>query len=308
MAAILSLTRLQASPYPAWVDLGLSPYGLAVADYAAVARAADQLGLESFWMPDHLVIPREVASAFPYSEDGNAGLRPDTPVFDAWAALAYIAAGTSRLRLGTYVYLLALRHPFVTAKAVATVDILSGGRALLGIGAGWLAEEFAAAAEPFPDRGRRTAEAVALLRRLWTEPLVESTGEHYAFPAVGMSPRPAAPIPILMGGHSGIALRRAAELADGWMASSAPPDALAEQFAALLPRVDAALAAAGRERDSFEVTAGVIGVPDAAARRSAATAGVDRLIVAPWAARGEPVSAAAAVAELEDLVATGVPG
>src|SRR3954466_14167595 len=152
--------------------VGLSPYGLAVGDYPALARAAEERGFESIWLPDHLVIPQRVDSRYPYSADGDAGLTPATEILDPWVILSFIGAPPTRLRLGTYVSLLPLRHPFVTAKAAASVDVLSGGRLLMGVGAGWLAEEFDAAREPFAQRGKRTSEAIELMRALWTQEVV----------------------------------------------------------------------------------------------------------------------------------------
>jgi probable F420-dependent oxidoreductase len=282
------------------MHVGLSPYGLAVADYPALAQAAEERGFESIWLPDHLVIPQRVDSRYPYSPDGESGLVPDTEILDPWVILSFIGAATTRLRLGTYVYILPLRHPFVTAKAAASVDVLSGGRLLMGIGAGWLSEEFEAAGEPFAERGRRSSEAIEIMRALWTREVVTWDGDHYPFGAAGMSPRPDASIPVLVGGHSGPALRRAAALGDGWIGSPKTAADLPAHLDEMVPRIEAALEGAGRSREGFELTSGVMGPPSDEAW-AAASAALDRVILAPWILEQHPVALDRATADLDAL-------
>jgi alkanesulfonate monooxygenase SsuD/methylene tetrahydromethanopterin reductase-like flavin-dependent oxidoreductase (luciferase family) len=186
---------------------------------------------------------------------------------------------------------LAVRHPFTTARAVGSLDLLAGGRVLLGIGIGWLAEEFAAAGEDFASRAARTREIVAIMRSLWVDDMTEHHGAHYHFGPVGMAPRPVQrPVPILFGGQSAAALRRAAELGDGWMGSAQAPDKLDRYVAEMVPTLERELASHRRRREDFAITVGVAGIPSADQVARCVEAGVDRLIVVPWAAEPEPPS------------------
>src|SRR5436305_1914895 len=135
----------------------------------AIAARAEVLGYESVWVPDHLFFPAQIASSYPYSSDGSFPFPLDAPLFDPWLVLLQIAQATSTIKLGTAVYVLPLRHPFVTARAVTTLDVFSGGRAILGVGAGWLAEEFTALGLDPRTRFSRTEEAIEILRALWTQ-------------------------------------------------------------------------------------------------------------------------------------------
>jgi probable F420-dependent oxidoreductase len=200
-----------------------------------VAQHAEAAGFESVWFGEHLVLPAELPSTYPYSESGASPLTPDTPLYDPWVMLAGIATATTTLRLGTNVYVLPLRHPLVTARAVITLDRLSGGRVTLGAGIGWLRDEFEAAGIPFSERGSRMDEIIPLLRRLWSEedPITHE-GRHFRFGPVHFRPkaiqRPS--IPIELGGTSPAALRRAALMGDGWMElGSTDLDELANRIA-----------------------------------------------------------------------------
>lgn len=271
------------------MDLGISPYGLPVERYLETAVEAEACGFESFWVPDHLVIPAEIGSRFPYSPSGDSGLTPDTPLLDAWVLLSFIAARTSTISFGPYVYILPLRHPFVTAKAAASLQILSGGRLLLGVGVGWLAEEYEAMGREFSRRGVETSEALILLRQLWQQQLVSSSGPSYPFETVGMAPPPPR-IPIHVGGHSRLAVRRAAALADGWLGSPQPAGSLRDHLDEMLPIIETELRAASRTRDDFHVTGALLGRPSKAVLQMAAEARLDRLIVSPWGQLETPPS------------------
>jgi probable F420-dependent oxidoreductase len=134
-----------------------------------IARKAEELGFESVWCPEHLAVPLEMSSPYPYSADGRFPGPPTVALHDPLIALAFVAAATTRIKLGTGVYVLPLRNPLAVAKAVASLDVLSRGRVLFGIGIGWLREEFEAVGVPFADRAARTREWVAMLKALWTE-------------------------------------------------------------------------------------------------------------------------------------------
>lgn len=245
--------------------------------HLAVARAADALGFESLWMADHLVFPVDMSGS-PHPGADLPPVPPTTPVFDAFTWLAHLAAHTERVRLGTNVYLLGLRHPFAAARAVQTLDQVSGGRALFGVGAGWLREEWHAAGLDPRTRGRRLDESLEVCRRLWSEDVIEHHGEFFDFGPVAFEPKPVQRPhpPIHVGGDSLAALRRAARH-DGWYGLQAEPAGVARQLA----RLDELRREAGRGREPFEVTAGadVTGSDDV---KRWEDAGVDRLVVAPW--------------------------
>jgi len=255
------------------------------------ADAADTLGFESIWLPEHLVLPVEMASS-PFPGQDHPPIPPSTPVFDALAYLAYLAGRTRRVRLGTHVYNLALRHPFVAARAVQTLDVVSGGRVELGVGAGWLASEWEAAGLDFATRGSRLDEALEICRRLWTEPVVEHHGRHFDFAPVMFEPKPVQRPhpPVLIGGESPAALRRAVRH-DGWIGLDHSPASAARRVEELRRLRHEAGTAAG----PFTVTVGGR-VEDDADVTAYEAAGVDRLVVGPWSKTREVPEALATFA------------
>lgn len=186
--------------------------------WTEVAVEAERLGFESVWVPEHLVLPVDMGGS-PFPGHDHPPIPPDIKVLDAWAVLAFLAARTSRLRLGTFVYNLALRHPFVSARAIATVDVLSGGRVDVGIGASWLESEWRAVGLDFHTRGRRLDETLDVCTRLWSERVIEHRGEFYDFEPVMFEPKPVQQPrpPVHVGGVSDAALRRAVRSGDGWI-------------------------------------------------------------------------------------------
>jgi len=245
--------------------------------FVEAVTAADELGFESVWFPEHLVLPVEMSGS-PFAGAEHPPVPPSTPVFDVLAYLSFLAGRTRRVRLGTHVYNLGLRHPFVAARAVQTADVVSGGRLELGVGAGWLRGEWDVAGLDFDSRGARLDEALEVCRRLWTEQQVAHHGRFFDFDAVMFEPKPLQRPhpPILVGGESPAALRRAARH-DGWIGLNHTPDT-ATAMVATLRRLRAD---AGHD-GAFTVTVGGA-VDDAAAVEAFAAAGVDRLIVSPWA-------------------------
>lgn len=245
--------------------------------WADAAVAADELGYESVWMPEHLVLPTTMEGELVPGEE-HPPVNPATPVVDACAWLSWIAGRTTQIRLGTFVYLLAIRHPFVGARAFATLDLVSNGRAEVGVGAGWLRTEWHAAGLDPRGRGRRLDEAIDLVRRLWTEERIRADGPTWTFDEVMFEPKPVqSPPPILIGGESEAALRRAAARGDGWIGMSHTP----ESAAAAVQRLTALRVEAGRDQATFSVT--VMGeIVDDADVAAFEQAGVDRLIVVPW--------------------------
>ncbi|MCG5211680.1 TIGR03619 family F420-dependent LLM class oxidoreductase [Streptosporangium sp. KLBMP 9127] len=251
------------------VPLGL----LHPAVWRDVAVAADELGYESLWMPEHLVFATDLSLAVYPGGDAPA-ISPATPLFDAPAFLCWLAGLTSRVKLGTAVHLFALRHPFVSARAFATLDAVSGGRAVCGVGAGWYEGEWVAAGLDFATRGPRLDEALQVARRLWTEPAVAHEGRFYRFPEVAFEPKPVQPhLPILAGGESAAALRRAATLCDGWISMPHTLDTIRSPLDRL---------AALRDDRPFSVTVHAYDLSGPGEIDRWAALGVDRLIVRPW--------------------------
>lgn len=259
------------------MKFGLSLVGLSPRWYVDVCRRAEEYGFESAWLADHLVLPADLPATYLYSGDGRAPIRPDTPVYDPWVMLAGIATVTERLRLGTNVYVLPLRHPLVTARSVVTLDRLSGGRVTLGAGVGWLEDEYVAAGHSFRDRGRHMDEIVPLLRELWTAqgPVVHD-GPHYRFGPVAFAPRSLQKpcIPIEIGGTTPPAMRRAARLGDGWIELGSKDLDELERRVATIHRMRAE---AGRADLPFEISSSF--AQDADGVAACARVGVTRVIV-----------------------------
>lgn len=214
------------SPSRTSLDLGIlmfvTEHALPVTD---LARACEERGIESLWVPEHPVVPVHYETRYPLSEDGKLP-RPYTELPDAFATLAAAAGVTRRLRIGTGVCLVPERDPLLTAHQVATLDWLSGGRFLFGIGAGWLAEEMALFTPHFPYRFAFMREAVAAMRKLWTEDAPSFEGKWVRFPPAVCRPRPVQRPhpPVILGGMGPNAIKRVATWGDGWMPIALPPD------------------------------------------------------------------------------------
>jgi probable F420-dependent oxidoreductase len=258
---------------------------------------AERLGYESVWLPEHLVLPVRMSRS-PHPGDEHPPVPPTTPVFDAFAYLGFLAGRTSHLRLGTHVYNLGLRHPFISARAVQTVDVLSGGRFEFGIGASWLEEEWRAVGLDFNTRGRRVDEAIDVCKRLWTEPEVAHDGEFFRFDPVAFEPKPLQQPwpPILIGGESGAALRRAARAGDGWIGMGHTFESAAGQIA----RLRELRGEYDRDVASFQICLGgpVTSVDDV---RRWEELGVTRLIVSPWPRSPEAIDGMRRFADLVDV-------
>jgi probable F420-dependent oxidoreductase len=181
-----------------------------------VARLAEQLGFAGVTMSDHIVRPRSIASRYPYTATGEMATDETTPYLDPFVLIGALARATTRIRFMPYVYIPALRDPFSVAKAIATAAIVSDDRVMMGVGVGWMAEEFALVERPFAKRGARTEELLEVVKKLLSNEMVEHHGEFYDFPPVQMAPTPRRCPPILFGGHSPVALRRAAA-SEGWL-------------------------------------------------------------------------------------------
>jgi len=198
------------------VDFAIVGAFLPTDELVPIARAADELGYAGFAIADHVVDLETIETPYPYEADGRRRWEHSTEWPDPWVLVGALSAVTTRISFFTSIYVAALRSPYQVAKSVGTAAVLSGGRVRLGVGVGWCREEFDLLGQDFATRGRRTDEALALLRDLWTDDWVETDGELYPTPRLTMRPRPAEPVPILVGGMSEVALRRAARH-DGWI-------------------------------------------------------------------------------------------
>ena len=248
-----------------------------------ICRCAERAGFDSVWGGEHVIRPTRIASPYPYTEDGEMPGEPDTPIPDPLIWLAYVAAVTDTLRLGTGILILPQRNPLVTAKAVASLDLLSGGRVSLGIGVGWLEEEFDSLGVPFEGRGARTDEYVAAMRALWTEDKASVDGEFVSFANAISKPKPPqGSVPVVVGGHTKASARRAGRLGDGFFPGKGSDD----EIAALLDEMATAAKEAGRDPDAIEVTIGgaaLFGDDTAEAVEHYEKMGVDRMVIPPLA-------------------------
>ena len=251
---------------------------------AAVARAAEAAGFDSVWTAEHVVLPD------PQTPDSPIPAR--TPLLDPAVALAHVAAHTRSIRLGTGIIILPQRNPVVLAKELASVDVLSGGRLIFGVGAGYLASEFAALGASFADRGERTSEYIEAVRALWTQPKPSFAGRFVAFSAIDAQPRPVQKPhpPIVVSGMSPPALRRAVRQGNGWYGFALDPDTTERCVAGLR----GAEAEVGRPAalGSLEISVTPTGSVDADTASRYADLGVDRLIVLALGGSAEDLIAA----------------
>lgn len=206
---------------------GAGPYAGPEA-IVAFAQKAEELGFASLWMTDHIALPVDVETRYPYTKDGKFFWPPETPYFDTVLTLAWASAATRTIRVGTSVLIAGWHHPVNTAKALATLDVLNGGRTICAVGTGWMREQFEILGSPFETRGSRTTEYLKLLRHLWTEDLIDFQGEHFQFSGFKFYPKPAGErsIPLWCGGKSTGVLKRVAAAADGWHPLYIAPDEL----------------------------------------------------------------------------------
>jgi probable F420-dependent oxidoreductase len=213
-----------------------------------VAKFAEEVGFHGVFNADHGVFPRDIATRYPESPTGKPPMQSDWPYPDCWATIAAMGAVTKRLRFSSAIYVLPLRNVFEAAKATGTLAILTGHRFDLGIGVGWMREEFDIYGVDFATRGKRTDEMIEVLHKLWRGGMAEHHGKFFDFPPLQIAPSPGRPVPIFYGGPSDLALRRAAYLCDGWLGSGNKP----EDVPALLEKLSSLRRAAGRDHLPFE--------------------------------------------------------
>ncbi len=264
----------------------MSGFGAATppAFIAAAGRIAEEHALHSIWVPEHVLFFPEYASRYPYSDDGKIPGNPDG-VIEPFTALAFLAAQTERIRLGTGICLVPQRSPVYTAKQVADVDFLSGGRLDFGVGVGWLREEFQALGVPWERRAQRTRECIGVMKTLWCDEVSSYKGEFFTLPECLQNPKPVQRPhpPVIFGGESDAALRRVVELGQGWYGFQVTLEQVEER----LEKLDLLLADAGRSRDRVQI---FVAPPrrglDADAVRRYEDLGVEQLIL-PLFARDE---------------------
>jgi len=243
-----------------------------------ICRTAEAVGFDSVWGGEHVIRPDHIESPYPYTADGAMPGEAETPIPDPLIWLAYVGAVAPTLRLGTCILIVPQRNPLVLAKELATLDHLTDGRVELGLGVGWMREEFEALGIPWERRGARNDEYVAAMRALWAGPHAEYHGEFVDFPPATCNPRPVnGSIPILVGGDTPAAIRRAARLADGYFPGTTDP----EELAGLIQAVRVAVEKEGRDPESIAIHA-IFGPQMADPVKGAeqlAKLGVDRVMV-----------------------------
>ena len=246
--------------------------------YVETARTAEACGWDYAMVSDHVVHPEKLTTPYPYTDDGQPRWQAPAPWPDPWVAVAAMASATTKLRFMTSIYVLAMRNPFLAAKAIGTAAILSNYRITLGIGAGWMEQEFELLGQSFRRRGRRMDEMIDVMRKLWQGGMQEHHGEFYEFDRLQMSPAVSERIPIFSGGFSAPAIRRVGHVTDGWISDTHTTAELAE----LIGQLRAARAEAGRSGEPLPVVAACIDAADIDGYRRLEEIGVTHLITKPW--------------------------
>ncbi|MBM4269670.1 MAG: LLM class F420-dependent oxidoreductase [Deltaproteobacteria bacterium] len=251
-------------------------------ELAPLARHADATGWDMLSLSDHLVFPEELSTPYPYTPDGKPFWDSSTSWPDCFVTIGALASVTERIRFVTNVYVLPARNPFVVAKAAGTAAVLSNDRVILGIGSGWMKDEFDLTGEDFATRGSRTSEMIDVLRKLWRNEMVEHHGEHYDFGRLQMSPAPTRPVPIYSGGSAERVLRRTARKCDGWLSPPSNYEDLKRSIGALqkLRREY------GREKEPFEYVVTCRDRSGVDGYRELEDLGATAVMTAPWVRHG----------------------
>jgi probable F420-dependent oxidoreductase len=260
----------------------IGPMGTATGA-AGIGQSAEAAGFDSLWTVEHVLVPVGYESTYPYSPTGKMPGPEESDIPDPLIWLAFVAAATSTIRLGTGILILPERNPIIVAKEIATLDKLSEGRVELGVGAGWLEEEFDALGVPFAERGQRLDDHIAVMRKLWDDGPASHDSEFTRFPDAYSRPRPAqAHVPIHIGGHSKVAARRAGRIGDGFF----PGRGSHEELAELIGIVRKSAEEAGRDPDAIEISAGgngALGSGALAEVEALRELGVHRVMIPPLA-------------------------
>jgi probable F420-dependent oxidoreductase len=225
----------------------------AVDGLLTLAQKAEALGFDSLWVPDHIIIPTTIKSRYPYNDTGRFPIPAEASFLEPLSVLSFLAGVTKRVRLGTWVLVLPHRNPIVTAKMLATLDVLSQGRIMLGAGIGWMEEEITLLGVPFKKRGALSDEYLRAMKELWTNPDPQFEGQFVRFSGIKCEPKPGQkPFPIWIGGHSARAMRRVVEFGEGWVAVPKSFAAFQESYAS----IKAAAEKAGRDIKSIQIMIG----------------------------------------------------
>ncbi len=243
-----------------------------------IARFAEEIGLHGLMSGDHAVYPESIAPEYPYSDTGMPPMQPSDEYPDQTAIFAAMAAVTSKLHFTCGVYVLPLRNPHEVARACATLAILSDNRFILGVGVGWMKEEFDIYGVDFHQRGKITDEAIEVLHKLWSGEMVEHHGAHFDFPRVQLSPAPGIRPPIYVGGTSEVALSRAARVGSGYIGAGTAPEGVRP----LLQRLHELRQEYGREHLPFEAMLGITAAPSLDLYRRLADDGLQSTVAPPF--------------------------
>jgi len=280
------------------MKIGLIPINIrmqSLEQLVGMAQFIESLGFESAWTFEHVMVPVDYESKYPYSKDGKMGGGPDNPFLDPLIALTAVAAQTKTLRLGTGVNILSQANPLLLAKQAASLDVLSGGRFMLGAGIGWLKEEFDAMGVPFERRGARYDDYVTAMRKVWSGEVVEHQSDFINWSGFQSYPKPLQEggVPIIIGGSKGKIFERVAKLGDGWFA----PTNDAGSLAPMLEPLTAACADAGRDYNSVEITSMWDNKGGMDAIEAFSDIGVSRVLVPLFALGRDPVAGISQLAE-----------
>ena len=279
------------------MKVGLIPVNIGVTSteqMIGMAQLAERLGYESVWTFEHVIVPNDYKSKYPYDASGKMGAAPDTNFIDPLIALTAIAAQTKTLRLGTGVNILSQANPLYVAKQTASLDMISGGRFMLGVGIGWLREEFEALGVPFEKRGARFDDYVAAMRKVWSGETVEHNSEFVNWNGFKSYPVPTQnPMPVIMGGIKGKIHERIATLGNGWYAPTSDPSELKVH----LDKIKAECDKIDRDFSEIEITCMWPGQGGKEAVETMAEAGCHRLVVPIFALGADPVAGMTKLAE-----------
>ena len=280
------------------MKFGLIPINIGVADQSqmvGVATLAEHSGFESVWTFEHVIVPEDYVSKYPYDASGKMGAAPDTTFVDPLIALSAIAAATQTLRLGTGVNILSQANPLYIAKQAASLDFVSNGRFMLGVGIGWLREEFEALGVPFERRGARFDDYVQALKKVWSGETVEHNSEFIQWSGFKSYPLPVQKphLPIITGGAAGKIFERTAAHANGWFAPMNDPKALSDALGELASACDRL----GRDPSEIEITCMWPGRGGKEAVEALAEVGVSRLVIPLFALGANPAEGIQKIAE-----------
>jgi probable F420-dependent oxidoreductase len=283
------------------MKFGIIPINIGVQSFDQMvgqAKLAEELGFESVWTFEHVIIPLDYDSKYPYNATGKMGAPPETNFVDPLIALTAIAAATSKIRLGTGVNILSQTNPLLMAKQVASIDFLSGGRMMLGVGIGWLREEFDAMGVSFERRGARFDDYVQAMRKVWSGETVEHESEFLSWHGFKSYPVPVQkPLPVIMGGDKGKILERVAKYGDGWYIPGTDPGEIASR----LSELRAVCERVGRAFDEIEITCMWPGMGGAEGAKALAAAGVHRAVIPAMVFGADPAAAMRRLSE--DVIA-----